>query len=88
MLRKASDLTSLRGEISWLKDIYRHPYRQGLQPQERYNIGHDIYSLGVCLLEIGLWESLKTTKSDTNALLVDLNDAYDATEQTISDTYR
>jgi hypothetical protein len=74
--------------MGWLKDIYRHPHRQGLQPQERYNIGHDIYSLGVCLLEIGLWESLTTTKRDTDALLVDLNDAYDVTEQTMSETYR
>jgi hypothetical protein len=88
MLRKASDLTSLRGEMSWLKDIYRHPHRQGLQPQERYNIGHDIYSLGVCLLEIGLWEPLTITKSDTDALFVDLNDTYDVTEQTMSETYR
>jgi hypothetical protein len=74
--------------MSWLKDIYRHRHRQGLQPQERYNIGHDIYSLGVCLLEIGLWEPLTITKRDTDALFVDLNDAYDVTEQTMSETYR
>jgi hypothetical protein len=51
MLGKASDLTSLRCEMSWLKYIYRHPHRQGLQPQESYNIGHDIYSLGAFLLD-------------------------------------
>lgn len=27
-------------------------------PAEAYKMQHDIYSLGVCLLEIGLWEPL------------------------------
>jgi hypothetical protein len=27
-------------------------------PAEEYKMQHDIYSLGVCLLEIGLWEPL------------------------------
>ena len=38
-------------------NIYRHPQRQGVFPEEVYTMQHDIYSLGVCLLEIGLWES-------------------------------
>ncbi|KAJ0414706.1 hypothetical protein BJY00DRAFT_305397 [Aspergillus carlsbadensis] len=37
------------------RDIYRHPDRQG-QPTETFKKIHDIYSLGVVLLEIGLWE--------------------------------
>jgi hypothetical protein len=37
------------------RDIYRHPERQG-QPQEIFKKIHDIYALGVVLLEIGLWE--------------------------------
>ena len=37
------------------RDIYRHPERQG-QPQETFKKIHDIYALGVVLLEIGLWE--------------------------------
>ena len=35
-------------------NIYRHPDRQG-PPEERFSQLHDIYSLGVVLLEIGLW---------------------------------
>lgn len=35
----------------------RHPTRQGIDPQARYQMQHDIYSLGVVLLEIGLWTS-------------------------------
>lgn len=41
----------------WHRNIYRHPSRQGLKVQELYVMQHDIYSLGVCLLEIGLWSS-------------------------------
>lgn len=48
-LRLADDLVE--------KNIYRHPSRQGINPVENYSMHHDIYSLGVCLLEIGLWES-------------------------------
>ena len=36
------------------RNIYRHPDRQG-PPEKRFNAIHDIYSLGVVLLEIGLW---------------------------------
>jgi serine/threonine protein kinase len=35
-------------------DVYRHPLRYGL-PTKRFTKTHDIYSLGVVLLEIGLW---------------------------------
>lgn len=37
--------------------MHRHPHCQGIQPEEIYIMHHDIYSLGVCLLEIGLRES-------------------------------
>ncbi|KAJ5178875.1 hypothetical protein N7492_002085 [Penicillium capsulatum] len=37
------------------RDIYRHPDRQG-EPVEMFNKIHDIYALGVVLLEIGLWD--------------------------------
>lgn len=35
----------------------RHPSRQGTHPEVDYQMQHDIYSLGVVLLEIGLWAS-------------------------------
>jgi hypothetical protein len=47
----------------WTVALYQHPKRQlgaGLVAESKYNIGHDIYSLGVCLLEIGLWTSFLT----------------------------
>ncbi|KAK7178301.1 het-s domain protein [Paraphaeosphaeria sporulosa] len=48
--------TLMTGDSVWNKDLYRHPQRQGLSPENEYVMQHDVYSLGVCLLEIGLWE--------------------------------
>ncbi|KAF4884242.1 hypothetical protein CGCF415_v015652 [Colletotrichum fructicola] len=39
-------------------DVYRHPDRHGL-PTTSFSKMHDIYSLGVVLLEIGLWETAR-----------------------------
>ncbi|KAK8131170.1 hypothetical protein PG984_007608 [Apiospora sp. TS-2023a] len=58
LLRDVSGATIMSGGTEWVENMYRHPRRQGMDVQERYNIGHDIYSLGVCLLEIGLWNLL------------------------------
>ena len=58
MLRRVNDTSSRRGEGDWDENVYRHPERQGIKPEARYNMGHDIYSLGVCLLEIGFWKPL------------------------------
>ncbi|KAF5568229.1 serine threonine kinase 33 [Fusarium phyllophilum] len=46
-------------DVDWDYDIYRHPKRQGLHPQSRYTMNHDLYSLGVVLLELGLWRPLR-----------------------------
>ncbi|KAI0438914.1 hypothetical protein F4803DRAFT_533118 [Xylaria telfairii] len=48
--------SAMRGDHLWERNLYRHPSRQGATPQDDYRMQHDIYSLGVCLLEIGLWE--------------------------------
>ncbi len=56
--RSAGGKTSLMGDQDWEHNIYRHPERMGEFPAEEYRMQHDIYSLGVCLLEIGLWEPL------------------------------
>lgn len=37
--------------------IYQHPERWGEKAPEKFNMLHDIYSLGVVLLEIGIWKS-------------------------------
>ena len=62
--RTADGQTVYAGELSWEKNLYRHPRRQGLNPEDRFIMQHDIYSLGVCLLEIGLWKSFVNYDED------------------------
>jgi hypothetical protein len=57
-IRPAESISMLRGGSEWTSNLYHHPRRQGETPQDSYIMQHDIYSLGVCLLEIGLWTSL------------------------------
>jgi serine/threonine protein kinase len=56
-VRAEEGSTRLTGDTDWEKNLYRHPQRQGFRLQDPYIMQHDIYSLGVCLLEIGLWSS-------------------------------
>lgn len=57
VLRDAEGKTNRLGDDDWEKNLYRHPQRQGKTVKTNYNMRHDIYSVGVCLLEIGLWGS-------------------------------
>jgi serine/threonine protein kinase len=57
MLRQVDEHSMRMSDALWQRDIYRHPGRQGTRPEQDYIFQHDIYSLGVCLLEIGLWKS-------------------------------
>ncbi|QRW12923.1 hypothetical protein RhiLY_11922 [Ceratobasidium sp. AG-Ba] len=42
----------------WSRSIYKHPNRKETDLYTRYDMLHDIYALGVVLLEIGTWESI------------------------------
>jgi hypothetical protein len=44
-------------------DVYRHPDRYGL-PMAGFSKIHDVYSLGVVLLEIGLWTTARRMYDD------------------------
>ncbi|KAF2968326.1 hypothetical protein GQX73_g5243 [Xylaria multiplex] len=55
--RREEGKTYRIGDDNWEKNLYRHPSRQGSKPNDEYIMQHDIYSLGVCLLEIGLGKS-------------------------------
>jgi hypothetical protein len=39
-------------------DIYKHPDRQGRPPKVRHSADHDYYSLGLLLVEIGMWDCI------------------------------
>ena len=63
------DASSMRSSDNlWQRDIYRHPSRQGTRPESDYVMQHDIFSLGVCLLEIGLWRSFLNWDSDSETM--------------------
>ncbi|KAK4166586.1 Serine/threonine-protein kinase-transforming protein Rmil [Cladorrhinum sp. PSN259] len=49
--------TNRLGDPAWERNLYRHPGRQGPKAHDVYIMQHDLYSLGVCLLELGLWTS-------------------------------
>ena len=68
-MRMADGRTLRSGDSTWEKNLYRHPNRQGLNPKDIYTMQHDIYSLGVCLLEIGLWESFLSYEDSATAPL-------------------
>ncbi|KAJ5690402.1 hypothetical protein N7462_004794 [Penicillium macrosclerotiorum] len=55
--RNADGASMRYGDLDWERNLYRHPRRIGLTPQDDYIMQHDIYSLGVCLLELGMWET-------------------------------
>ena len=56
-MRRDGPYSTRKSDGEWEKDIYRHPDRQGLDPARSYSMRHDIYSLGVVLLEIAMWKS-------------------------------
>lgn len=65
--RFARGMTILRNDDDWKKNLYRHPRRQGEAPEDTYKMQHDIYSMGVILLEIGLWSSFVVSSSGVEA---------------------
>ena len=65
-VRREEDNTKLTEDADWEKNLYRHPQRQGTKIRDRYIMQHDIYSLGVCMLEIGLWGSFVQYGSPTD----------------------
>ncbi|MCJ1283330.1 hypothetical protein MMC26_002658 [Xylographa opegraphella] len=65
-----SRLETAETEATWdddaIKNLYRHPERQG-PPLVTFTKRHDIYALGLVLLEIGLWRTLSDIWEDSRA---------------------
>jgi hypothetical protein len=55
--RLAQAGTELRRDFEVEPNFYRHPERQG-KPTHQFARPHDIYALGVVLLETGLWKTV------------------------------
>jgi hypothetical protein len=62
--RNHSDPSTRAKLAVWDRDIYLHPDRvfNGSQIDQYYTMSHDVYSLGIVLLEIGLWRLMSTLK--------------------------
>lgn len=59
-VRKA-EAASLRIRTDeWQKSVYLSPERQRLNVGDEFTMAHDVYSLGVLLLEVALWEDFTT----------------------------
>ena len=56
---RASAATNEDNEQDLEANIYRHPERYG-KPSTHYSNKHDLYALGVVLLEIGLWQTMSS----------------------------
>ena len=65
--RRGSARSTGTGHWGWKEDIYRHPDRQnrdGVDLEIYYTPMHDIYSVGVLLLELGTWKPLAQSYPD------------------------
>ena len=51
-------------EVDFNVDFYKHPDKAA-KPARRFRHSYDIYSMGLVLLEIGLWQSLQKFESET-----------------------
>ena len=58
--RPDDDISLLKANHEPEINLYRHPERQNA-PTEKFNKEHDIYAVGVVLLEIGLWKTVTST---------------------------
>ncbi|KAF4948061.1 hypothetical protein FGADI_9926 [Fusarium gaditjirri] len=73
-IRGAESRTTKEGAVKKVDDsrpiwefaIYQHPERQQGRQSPRYTKVHDVYSLGVVLLELGLWQPLSTVATGLN----------------------
>lgn len=72
-IRPAEAPTEKYGDLLWAANLYRHPQRQGAWPDEMFKMQHDVYSLGMCLLEIGLWCSFVHDDGDRLVPWAELN---------------
>jgi len=55
---RSEQATSTRnGAVEIADCLYHHPERWGKVVGDKFSMAHDIYTLGIVLLEIGLWES-------------------------------
>ena len=58
LVRRLATSSTFQREEDWWKLLYQHPSRHLESIEKKYSMYHDIYSFGVCMIEILLWRSL------------------------------
>jgi len=76
MVREINQASRWIGEDDWQRAVYHHPTRQQSKAQARYGFRHDLYSLGVCMLEIMMWMSLIIETDDNTVGQYAINDIF------------
>ncbi|KAK0257831.1 hypothetical protein LTR91_017105 [Friedmanniomyces endolithicus] len=71
-VRKADARSNMIRVEEWKKNIYLHPDRHRMQDGDEFTMVHDVYSLGVVLLEVALWSSMTELGSIGKALWASL----------------
>ena len=69
MVRRADTATNWYRVAHWWNAIYQHPTRQQPRADTAYSMDHDIFSLGVCMLEVLLWRLLVDAGDDGSPAL-------------------
>ncbi|EME81803.1 uncharacterized protein MYCFIDRAFT_197104 [Pseudocercospora fijiensis CIRAD86] len=62
-VRKADAKSNMVRVDEWQKNIYLHPDRHRMSAGDEFTMRHDLYSVGVVLLEIALWGSFTDRSS-------------------------
>jgi hypothetical protein len=68
-VRKAAASSNMIRVEEWKKNIHPHPDRHRMSQSDEFTMRHDIYSLGVVLLEIALWDTFTNAKSGAGRCL-------------------
>lgn len=82
--RNMDSVSAHLGEHLWQRAIYQHPDRQSEYAMAEFEPRHDVYSLGVCLLEIFLWKSFTVAKPPPKLTLYGSAGAGDGLDQELT----
>ncbi|PPJ60828.1 hypothetical protein CBER1_10820 [Cercospora berteroae] len=76
LIHEISGATTQLGETQWQRAIYQHPQRQTQYAESAYEPQHDIYSLGVSILQVLLWQSFIAESADMSDRICDIFETY------------
>ena len=69
-LRRAVAASNMIKVEEWKKNVYLHPDRHRMTKGDEYTVRHDLYSLGVVLLEVAMWSCFTDERANGMAKCV------------------